>query len=171
MRAELHTVDSLNYGRLSLTAHPRGGDWLADEIAAFKAAGVDALVSLLTPEETSEFGLSEEASLCQAQAILFVSFPIEDMDVPYFDVETLALLERLQGLLLEGKHIVVHCRMGVGRSGLIASSLLVLNGYTPQQAFDLLSHVRGLTIPDTEEQEAWVVTLYKRIQTEKKSLE
>jgi hypothetical protein len=38
-------------GRLAIVPRPRGGDWLADEVARLKAAGVDILVSMLEPAE------------------------------------------------------------------------------------------------------------------------
>ena len=167
MRAELHTVESLNCGRLSIMAHPRGGDWLADEIASLQAAEVNAVVSLLPHDEMRELDLGKEAELCQERGILYLSFPISDLGIPPIDANAPAFLQRLNGLLLENKHIAIHCRMGVGRSGLIASSLLVLNGYSPQEAFEMLSHVRGFRVPETEEQEAWVVALYERIQSKK----
>ncbi len=166
MRAELYTVELLPNGCLSLMAHPRGGDWLDDEITALWADGVDVLASLLTADEIRELNLGKEAELCQAHNILYLTLPISDLGVPPFDPATLAFLERLNGLLLEGKHVAIHCRMGVGRSGLIASSLLVLNGYAPQQAFVLLSSTRGYKVPETEGQGAWVVALHQQIQAQ-----
>ncbi len=160
MRAQLYTVESLNAGRLSLMARPRGGEWLVDEVEALRAARVDVLVSLLTPEEIIELDLSEEPALCQAQGICYLSFHIQDRRVPSVRADALAFLERLSGMLHEGRHITIHCRMGVGRSALIAAGLLVLNGYTPHHAFETLSMVRGQPVPETEEQRTWVVSLH-----------
>ena len=42
-------------------ARPRGGDWLLDEAKAMRAAGVDVLLSFITPQEVMEFDLNEEA--------------------------------------------------------------------------------------------------------------
>lgn len=38
-------------GRLAISARPRGGDWLPDEIRAWLRAGIDTVVSLLTATE------------------------------------------------------------------------------------------------------------------------
>lgn len=164
MRAQLYTVEPLNPGRLSLMARPRGGEWLVDEIEALHAAGVDVLVSLLTPEEIRELGLSEEGPLCQEQGICYLSFPIQDRRVPAVRADALAFLERLNGLLLEGQHITIHCRVGIGRAALMAASVLVLNEYTPQHAFETLSAARGLPVPETDEQRAWVASLHQYMQ-------
>lgn len=164
MRAQLYTVEALNPGRLSLMARPRGGEWLVDEVEALHAAGVDVLVSLLTPEEIIELGLSQEALLCQEQGICYLSFPIQDRRVPSVHADALAFLERLSRPLLEGQHIAIHCRMGIGRAALLAASVLVLNGYTPQHAFEALSSARGQPVPETDEQRAWVVSLHQYMQ-------
>lgn len=164
MQAQLYTVATLNPGRLSLMARPRGGDWLADEIEALHAVGVDVLVSLLTPEEIIELGLSEEAALCQEQGIRYLSFPIPDRRVPSVRADALAFLEGLKSWLREGQHIAIHCRMGIGRAALMAAGLLVLNGHTPQHAFETLSAVRGLPVPETDGQRAWVEFLHQYLQ-------
>lgn len=164
MRAQLYTVAPLNPGHLSLMARPRGGEWLVDEVEALHAAGVDVLVSLLTPEENRELDLSEEASLCQQQGICYLSFPIQDRRVPSVHADALAFLEDLNRLLHKGQHIVIHCRMGIGRSALMAACLLSFNGYTPQHAFETLSAARGLPVPETDEQRTWVVSLHQYIQ-------
>jgi len=39
----------------------------------------------------------------------------------------------------------------------MAASVLVLTGFSPDQAFERLSVVRGYPVPETEEQRAWVV--------------
>jgi hypothetical protein len=44
MTSRLHTVRRCGPGRLSTMARPRGGDWLADELAALRRRGVDVLV-------------------------------------------------------------------------------------------------------------------------------
>jgi hypothetical protein len=44
----------------------------------------------------------------------------------------------------------------ISRAALMAASLLVLSGFSPEQAFDQLSNVRGYPVPETEEQRAWV---------------
>ena len=48
--------------RLAIIPRPRGQDWLADDIGALRNAGVDIVVSALTPAETEEWGLRERKS-------------------------------------------------------------------------------------------------------------
>ena len=161
MRVPLYSVQALSTGKVSIMARPRGGDWLPDEIRALHSSGVDILVSLLTDAEVSELDLTEAAACCQSQGITYISFAIEDLSIPPFSEQTFQLLRQLQAYLAEGKHIALHCRGGIGRSGMMAASLLVLTGLTAEQAFDLLSQVRGYSVPETAEQRAWVVAFWQ----------
>ncbi len=161
MRASLYTVPGLSCGNVSMMARPRGGDWLGDEIEALHDAGVDIVVSLLTDTEVRAFDLTEEAACCHQQGIAYLSFPIIDRSVPPFSEPTFTFLKQFQTALSEGKHITFHCRQGLGRAALMAASVLVLDGFTPEQAFDLLSRARGYTVPETEEQQVWVKAFYQ----------
>lgn len=152
----LYAIQELPTGRVSVMARPRGGDWLLDEIRALREAGVDVLVSMLTPAEVSELDLEEEEASCHSQGIVYLSFPIPDFSVPPFSAATFAFLEQLGAYVSEGKHVVLHCRQGLGRSVLMAAGVLILNGFTPDQAIEKLSAVRGYQVPETEEQRVWV---------------
>lgn len=141
---------------------PRGGDWLADDIKLLYYAGVDVLASLLTPDEVDELDLAQEAACCAAQDIAYLSYPIIDRGVPAFSARTFKLLEQLKAYLAAGKHVAVHCRMGLGRSALIAASVLILSGFSPEQACQMLSDVRGYSVPETSEQRLWLDDLSER---------
>jgi protein-tyrosine phosphatase len=157
MLPELYTFDKLRMGRLSIMAHPRGGDWLEDEIRGLRQAGINVMVSLLTRPEVIDLNLSEEANLARANGIEYRSWPINDRGVPILDRNTFAFFSELSDFLAQGKHVVIHCRVGIGRSSLVAASLLVMAGRAVEQAFEALAQARGRPVPDTEEQREWVV--------------
>jgi protein-tyrosine phosphatase len=156
MGTELYWVDSLWPGKLALAARPRGGDWLADEIASWRRAGIDAVLSLLTPEEESELDLKTERQDAMAQGLEFISFPIPDREVPASEAEMASTLERLNRVLSSGQNIVIHCRQGIGRTGLVAACLLVSKGLAPEAAVRKLSTARGVAVPETSEQRHWI---------------
>ena len=143
-------------GGLAILPRPRGGDWLEDEVSGWQGSGIDVVVSLLMPDEVTEFGLEEEKALCEAYGIEFVSFPIEDRGVPSSESATTALVHKLDHSLERGQTVGLHCRQGIGRSALLAASLLVASSVEPKQAFDRIAAARGLSVPDTFEQERWV---------------
>ena len=143
-------------GRLSIVTRPRGGDWLEEEVRSWARSGLNVLVSLLEPEEEAEFGLAREAELCRSSSIEFHSFPIPDRGVPASRDGTLDLVRKLERHLTAGHSVGIHCRQGIGRSGLIAACLLVSAGELPHKAFAGISRVRGCPVPETAEQREWV---------------
>src|SRR5262245_43938197 len=148
MRTELYSLEYPDGGRLSIMERPRGGDWLADEIAALREAGVDLLVSLLTPAEVAELDLGDEEALCGRHGLGFLALPIRDRGVPESRVEVSRLLERLGAELAADKHVAVHCRQGIGRSSVIAACLLTAQGLPTDEVFELLAATRGRPVPD-----------------------
>jgi protein-tyrosine phosphatase len=159
MFTELHWLDGPWPGRLAVSARPRGGDWLDEELARWRKAGIDEVVSLLTPEEVESLELRSEAAYIRDAGMQFRSFPIIDRWVPASKKDALRLIEDLDADLAAGKNVSIHCRQGIGRAGLIAASLLVARGRQPEDAFEHVSMVRGVTVPETPEQRAWVEAL------------
>ena len=156
MQVKIYWINGIESGQLGIMPRPRGGDWLEDEIRSLKMSGVDAVVSLLEPEEITELDIAEEKSLCEANGISYLSFPIRDRDIPLSKRDALDFSRRLANLLHDGRSVVIHCRQGVGRSALIAACVLILNGVSVDKAFELIEHARGCSVPDTEEQCRWV---------------
>jgi protein-tyrosine phosphatase len=135
---------------------PRGGDWLEDEVAAWCKAGVHSVLSLLTAEETEELDLGQEADLCERAGLKFVSFPIEDRQVPTSRKAVEALVHSLVKWLKEGKNVAIHCRQGIGRSGLIAAAALLLGDDNVDDVLEALTKARRCEVPETPEQRRWV---------------
>ena len=94
--------------------------------------------------------------LAGAQGMTFKSLPITDRGVPDFETEVTAALEEVNADLAAGKSVVVHCRQGIGRSGLAAACLLIGRGLSPNRAVDVVSAGRGMSIPETPEQSRWI---------------
>jgi protein-tyrosine phosphatase len=149
-------VDTANKLRVAIVPRPRGGDWLEDEVAQIKRAGVDVLVSMLPADEAAELGLSAEAELCEAGGIIFRSFPIPDRETPHATASFLQFVEDLRAEVHAGRSVAVHCRASIGRSSLLLAALLTAEGFTAEDAFRRLSIARGLQVPDTQDQVRWV---------------
>jgi hypothetical protein len=61
MFTELFRVEGPWPGQLAISARPRGGDWLDEEIISWRRAGIDVIVSLLEPAEAADLNLGNEA--------------------------------------------------------------------------------------------------------------
>lgn len=146
-------------GRLAIVPRPRGDEWLEDELRTWKDAGFDIIVSLLSIDEAKELGVTDEANASAKHGLKFLSFPIPDLGVPNSATEAQRFLSRLLDELRAGKSVGIHCRQGIGRSGLIATSLMVLAGIDPFVAFRTVSAARGFEVPETTAQRDWVMEL------------
>jgi hypothetical protein len=115
-------------GSLAITTRPRGDDWLDDDIAALQRQGIEVLVSLLGRDEARELGLSAESTACKAVGLEFLELPVPDFGTPDDPLTFVETSNYLVGLLRSGKSVAVHCRQGIGRSGLLAVSILLGTG-------------------------------------------
>jgi protein-tyrosine phosphatase len=156
MRKDLYWIDESWPGKLAVAARPRGGDWLEDDIAGWKRAGINAVLSLLTPEEETDMDLRNEAAQVRSHGMEFSSFPIPDRQVPKSETKWADALEKVTHALMAGKNVLVHCRQGIGRSGLVAICLLLKKGMSPGAAVESVSATRGLSVPETPEQRDWI---------------
>jgi protein-tyrosine phosphatase len=165
VKTELYWIEGPWAGRVAILPRPRGGDWLEDEVRAWRQAGIDTVISLLTPEEVNDFDLAKEAAVCQASGIEHLSFPIEDRSVPISRPAFLEMIRKLEKRLAEGKNIGIHCRQGIGRSSLVAVGLLVLSGLDTELALRRISDARGLRVPETAEQRKWLGEFARQLTT------
>jgi len=156
MLTEPYWIEGSWPGRLAISARPRGGDWLIDEVSRWRTKGIDIVVSLLTPAEVEEMELQNEDLYCRQNKIEFVSFPIEDRMTPASDPAAIRLIEKLGSDLAHGRNVVIHCRQGIGRSGLVAVSLLLERGLSVPKAVERVSGARRTQVPETSEQLAWI---------------
>lgn len=152
----LHWIQTRTPGKLAISARPRGGDWLESELFGWRSLGIDVLVSLLESSEERELDLAPEADLARGIGVDFISFPIPDRSIPSTSSNAFRLVDQLKMQLESGRSIVIHCRQGVGRAGMIAASILTALGIEPEDAIEATSFARGITVPETPEQQEWI---------------
>jgi protein-tyrosine phosphatase len=155
MTKSVYWVSAAQPHRVAILARPRGNDWLEDDIKHFSTEGIGVLVSMLTPEESAELGLSDEGKFCDQCGISFFNLPIADRSVPN-ELEIGALLETLVKQVQLSTAVGFHGRAGIGRSSMLAALVLGRLGWTAEAAFRAISESRGCPAPDTLEQEEWV---------------
>ncbi len=156
MKATIYRIKDSLPGRIASVARPRGGDWLCDEITALSHEGIDVLVSMLTDEEAQELGLATEREHCESGSITFINIPISDRSVPIDKDHFLRETNRVAALVRQGRSVGVHCRASIGRSTMLAASVLIQLGLAANDAFSTIESARGCAVPDTPEQRQWV---------------
>lgn len=156
MHTQVHWIEIKAPGSLGVMSRPRGGDWLAEEVSALARCGVTMIVSALEPAEVKELEIAEEPALATAAGLSFLSVPIPDRGVPPDSTAASTATDRIASTLLSGGRVVVHCRQGIGRAGLIACAVLTRLGYTIPEAIAAVSKARGRDVPETDEQKRWL---------------
>jgi protein-tyrosine phosphatase len=129
---------------------------LDDDIAALARQGIGVLVSLLRQDEQDELALQEESASCVRHRIAFVPLPVPDLGVPPDAASFIRAVHELVVLLRGGAGVAIHCRQSVGRSGLLAVSMLVACGSQLETAIETVSVTRGVRVPETEAQREWL---------------
>src|SRR5215217_6477607 len=162
MRAEIYWLPFDGPGRIALMPRPRGGDWLDDELRSLSEAGVTTLVCALTADERATLSLERLEDACAVAGLALLSLPIRDRDIPSAHEPVLALTTELVDRLARGEGVAVHCRAGIGRAALLAACVLVRLGTRADDALAIIGRARGLDVPDTQEQRAWVAAFAAR---------
>ena len=148
MKPSLYKIETPTKGSLFQMPKP-SGEWFRDDLQHYQMIGMDHIVSMLERDEAAELGLSDEGMHCEEVGLDFTSFPIPDRYIPELDEFSpivACLAQKLEG----GQSIGVHCRAGIGRSGLLNCCILKTVGLTTKDAIHAVSESRGLKIPDTQ---------------------
>ncbi|UZR95858.1 protein-tyrosine phosphatase family protein [Chondrinema litorale] len=159
----IYWVDELQSGKIGMMARPRGNDWLEDEIKKLSLKNVDILLSLLETQEIRELELEEEAYFCKKYNLQFLHFPIQDRNIPENKKAFIRLVSFLASQIKLGKKIVIHCRMGIGRTATVTAALLIKCGFSAKGIFEFLKQKRELQVPDTEQQIKFIEEISEEI--------
>ena len=156
MKSEIYKIIGIGSGSLSVMAKPVS-EWIDDEFGHIQSSGITLVVSLLEEAEAYELGLRQEAAIAQRFGLGFLSFPIPDRGLPESVFKFVDFTRELYQRVIDGHHIAIHCRAGIGRSGLVAAAVLLHDGMIPEDAFALISEKRRVSVPDTREQKDWLI--------------
>jgi protein-tyrosine phosphatase len=151
-------VDANDRFRLAIMPCPRP-DQLEAHLLELKAKGADVVVSMLEPEEAGWLGVAEEGELCAKAGIRFYQHPVPDHSTPTDRAAAEAFARELIAELEAGRGVVIHCYAGIGRSATMAATVLILAGFTLEEACDRLSAARRVRVPETPRQREWLAGL------------
>jgi protein-tyrosine phosphatase len=141
-----------------------GGAWERDldaDMRVIREWGAAAVVTLIEIHEIEMLGVERLPAAVRDAGMEWLHLPIRDVDVPdsHFEASWASAGGRLGNRLRNGERVLVHCRGGLGRTGMVAARLLVeVAGATPQQALDAVREARPGAV-ETPEQETWVLGL------------
>ena len=143
-------------GTVALAPLPgAGGDYWGDleHIAGWAPAFV---VSLVTHVELVEAGFEDLGQHIQDKGTRWVHLPLVDMGSPNanFILRWPEISAQARRALGGGGKVLVHCKAGCGRSGMVALRLMIESGEAPDEALERLRAVRPCAV-ETDEQLRW----------------
>ena len=127
------------------------------------------LVSLLSSQDELNLGLSDEAARFRARGGRFVACPIDDFSVPDEVDSFVEVIDAIHADLAAGRSAAVHCRGGIGRSGMVACAVLIRDGCSLENAIETVTNARGHRVPETDEQHRWLAKHVDRIRRSRAS--
>lgn len=139
------------------------GRWareLATDLGTIRAWGAQALVTLLERSEFDLLNVTRLGDVAEVAGLDWYHLPIPDMGAPGWQFERRWVYAgaRLRRLLRRGGRVVIHCRVGLGRSGTIAARLMAELGISPAEAILRVRKARPGAI-QTPEQERHVLAV------------
>ena len=149
-----YSIDIENGARILLTpCLGTQGVELETSIKNLKQAGSTLLLTLMFDEEITKNGIQSTPDFCKQCDITWLQLPIIDDDVP--DKEFKSKWKLHQKLILETIEnegcLVIHCKGGTGRTGLVAAMILYCYGYPIEKAIDCVQNVRHEALRNKEQ--------------------
>ncbi|WP_322867133.1 protein-tyrosine phosphatase family protein [Aquicoccus sp. G2-2] len=143
-------------GTLAIASLPgRGGDYRGD-LDAFHDWRPGIVLSMVTEAEMAEVGATTLGSDIQAMGSRWVHLPQMDFGVPDagFEAKWPRVSDSVRRALRGGGRVIVHCRGGCGRSGMVVLRLMVETGADRFAALNRLRDLRDCAV-ETKGQLMW----------------
>jgi len=115
----------------------------------------DVLVSLIEKPEFEELQIANLLERAEELGMRSRWFPIPDFHAPTSMSGLSHLVSEILTDLGQGDTVVLHCKAGLGRSGLVASCCLIACGYDSKRAIAQVRRARPGTI-ENQTQEAFI---------------
>jgi protein-tyrosine phosphatase len=124
----------------------------------------DLLVSLIEEREFLDLKIPNLLDQVRLYGMEILWFPIPDQSVPESHERFDNLVRQISERVREGKTVVIHCKGGLGRTGLVAAAvLLAITKLSPEEAISTVRQARDGTI-ENRLQEDFVRSFHQRIQ-------
>jgi hypothetical protein len=143
-------------GRIGICRLPGADGDLAGDVTTIARWKPRLVVSLTESAEMERLGAQSLPDMLAGLGVEWRHFPIIDFGTP--GPATLIawppLSVEIHAVLDQGGDVLIHCRGGLGRSGMIALRLMVERGEEPDEALSRLRQARPGAV-ETDEQRAW----------------
>ena len=157
MKPSIYPITWEHPGQLFIMPKP-SGEWLKEDVDHYSTMGVGTVVSMLEQSEINELLLQKEGSVCTDKGLNYMNFPVADRGLPDRDAFK-ELVHIVINCLINNEGVAVHCRAGIGRSGILVCCALAYFMGSAESAIEVVTQARGVKVPDTDEQHAFIVSV------------
>jgi protein tyrosine phosphatase (PTP) superfamily phosphohydrolase (DUF442 family) len=145
---------SPSHGRIGITFCPgkhdhaaASGSWardLATDLDAIQAWGARLVLTLVEPTELVSLKVPQLGREVESRGMAWRHLPIADYSVPSdaFEQQWQTQGHEIRALLRGGADVLVHCKGGLGRAGMMAARLLAELGMPPDEAIRAVRRAR-----------------------------
>ncbi len=146
-------------GTLAISPMPGRGGSYAEDLNVISDWKPGLVISMTTEVEMIQEGARNLGADIQSRASRWVHLPIEDFGAPSPETRTKwpEVSASARQALGGGGRVLVHCKGGCGRSGMIALRLMVECGEVPSLALKRLRAVRPCAV-ETDGQMNWALS-------------
>jgi ADP-ribosylglycohydrolase len=147
-------------GKLLAGEYPagRGAAETKSRLEKLLHAGIDCFVDLTAPEERTSY------REILPKGVHHVRKPIRDHGLPEESAHMAEILATIEHALAAQRCVYVHCRAGIGRTGMVIACLLIERGRRPDDALDEVNRLwqrcarsrEWPSVPETDEQTEYV---------------
>ena len=128
---------------------------LATDLDAIDQWGAATVISLIEDHEMEALKVTNLGTEIRARGIGWVHLPITDVSIPdhRFQSGWLTARGKVLDQLKSGGKVVVHCKGGLGRAGLVSARILNELGVQVDRAIELVREARPGAIETTEQED------------------
>lgn len=133
-------------------------------IQGFLQAGITQFIDLTNEGEMPDYQ-SRLPQLFSERAIRYQRFALVDHGVPESMQQMAVILDAIDDAIDSKSRVYVHCRAGIGRTGMVVGCHLIRQGYQSHEALEALNMLwleseRSKTfmhVPETDAQELFIL--------------
>lgn len=143
-------------GQVGLAPAPGQGGSFARDLQIIADWAPTLVISMTEADELVALGAGRLAESLAAEGIGWRHFPVQDFGIPKPDQAVVwsDVSAQARQIMARGGRVLVHCRGGCGRSGMVLLRLMIEAGEEVETALARLREVRPCAV-ETKAQMAW----------------
>ena len=129
---------------------------LISTLEGIRKLDISHLASLIEPHEIPITNLHELGLMCGQKSIELHELPMPDRQPPNSLIPVFNLSAFLLSKLQSGQSVGIHCKSGIGRSGIVAAVIMGQLGYSYSEVIKRIALGRHQPAPNTPIQLDWL---------------